>query len=199
MLIFVDGSSAAPNGGVGVVTVANVGDLTIVSGVGYPLPAGMKCTNQRAEVHAIRVATKLVKTPSLLWSDSTYALGNIQPDISGWMLKSNHDIVVPARKEVAASGIKAMHHVTSHVQKKRPGFPPMLFHEVADELAASAAKTSKEHRRLVFDRRACPACITCTLFPCKGSTNYDAPCADRKEWPHSIVEAFNPDSIVSFL
>lgn len=199
MLIFTDGSSAAPHGGVGVVTVANVGEVTIVKGVGYPLPTGMKCTNQRAEIHAVRVSASLAKTPSLLWSDSTYALGNVQPDISGWVLKSNHDIVVPTRKEVTASSLAALHHVTAHVHKKWKELPNMLFHETADRLASSAAKSGEEKTTVIFDRRACPACVTCALFPCKGPVNHDAPCGDRVAWPHSVVEHFNPDSIVPFL
>lgn len=198
MLLFADGSSAMPRGGVGVVLVCRDEDRIRVTVEGAPLPDGAKVTNQRAEVAAIAAAAEKARTRSILWTDSTYAAGVVQPHISGWRPKANLDVIKPAIGVVKQAALTAIVHVTGHVNRKHD-LPAMFFHDLADQSAGKAAVTGTETVETAFNARAHLACLTCVFFPCRGNTHHDAACDKRAEWPHRVVERFTMPIVATHL
>jgi len=198
MLLFADGSSAMPRGGIGVVVVCRDEDRIRVTVEGKPLPDGAKITNQRAEIAAIAAAAEKAKTRSILWTDSTYAAGVVQPHISGWRPKANMDVVKPAVGVVKQALLTAIVHVTGHVDRKHD-LPPMFFHDLADRAAGKAAVTGDETAETAFNSRAHIDCLTCVFFPCRGTANHDEPCDKKLNWPHRIVERFTPPIVAAHL
>ncbi len=201
MLIFADGSSAMPAGGTGVLVIERNDDRVRATVFGSPLPRGCKVTNQRAELLAVQRAAAMVVKPgeAVLWSDSSYAIGTLQPHISGWRPKSNLDIVRPAIATVKQARFANICHVTGHMTEKHKDLPTMYFHDLVDKAAGAAAKTGRETVSVVIDERVHPECLTCALFPCRGRVNYDAPCEKRIAWPMRAVERFDSNVVSRYL
>lgn len=210
MIVFADGSTGHPYGGIGVVSVEHVNHQIKITAFGRTLKNFSKVTNQRAELLSIRAAIQLINgRPAVIWSDSQYAIGCLQPEISGWIAKSNLDLCRPIKKEMRASAnpIK-IYHVKSHIKASRSRsiannhevfqLPNFFLHEVADKKAKKAAESGQRETTTLFHNKAHAACLACVFFPCKGDAPHE-PCSQHVAWPEELVNNFTEASVTKIL
>lgn len=218
-LLFVDGAvhreGDEVHGGIGVVLVTKECDAGSIFARGLYVPPSEnrrgRVTNQRVELAAIRFGLGYAirklppATPIYLWSDSEYALGVLSS--RGWVPQKNLDLIVPVQRFVKRQASRVrMNHIRSHIARKsRREYPDMLFHEMADVVAATVAKQQTSAERIVRrERNVNPTCLACQHYACWQDTDVltamkiepgDEPCDDFEPWPDWGVKGFTKEEV----